>query len=224
MKGLLTIESLRKAIVEDRKDQTRRVIKDCSGIGDPRTLLDSTCKETSKHIGDLYFDNEPNKFYKPRYKVGERVYLKEPYWDFGYYHAIDLTKAGYRKWVSVLDEVSEPIVYPYDGADMPNGLPFGSYTTKSEISDSLQWKLGNKYFMPEKYARSFVDVVSVGVERLQDISEKDALSEGGWEYKKCPFHKSPIKSFEKLWDSINNPPYSWEDNPFNFVYGLKHVK
>lgn len=36
----------------------------------------------------------------------------------------------------------------------------------------------NKMFMPAKFARYFIKIISVGTERLQEISQRDAISEG----------------------------------------------
>lgn len=242
MKGILTIKPLCKAIVEGRKDQTRRVIK---------TPVDRVLYKGD--VGRIVIDTGETLSFPP-YKNGERLYLKEPYWDFGYYHKTEKTKAGYPKWVSLLYRITEPILYPYDGEKEPTNLPELRESTVIPFkTNDLQWKKGNKYFMPEKYARSFVDVVIVGVERLQDISETDCINEGimtygeDWVHKmfpeyakeyllweltnaecpieiKPPLGPSPKQRFEKLWDSINKPPYSWHDNPNVFVYGLKLVK
>ena len=95
------------------------------------------------------------------------------------------------------------------------------------------WK--NKMFMPESAARYFIEITDVRVERLQDISENDAISEGierspsyCVEYKNYLYpdtvwlyYSSPIKSFKSLWNSINKPPYDWGSNPFNWVYKFK---
>jgi hypothetical protein len=61
--------------------------------------------------------------------------------------------------------------------------------------------------MPRTASRITLYVVSVGVERLQKISEKDALAEGCSRF-------NPVADFAMLWDSINSKRgYGWDANP-----------
>ena len=67
-------------------------------------------------------------------------------------------------------------------------------------------------------ARTFVRITNICVEQLHEISEEDALADGGWSYFKCPIHKSPVASFKQLWQSINGPSSSaWVENPWVWV-------
>jgi len=75
--------------------------------------------------------------FKPRYKVGETVYLKEPYFPYCFERAL----------------------YKYDSKNQ-----FGKWS--------------NKLFMPEKYARYFIEITGVRCEQLQDISDEDCMKEG----------------------------------------------
>jgi hypothetical protein len=104
------------------------------------------------------------------------------------------------------------------------------------------WK--NKLFMPEKYARYFIKITNVRCERLQDITEQDAIAEGitkselnsnndcngykaYWNYLTKCFQEGAINSYKTLWDSINvkwnrkHDDYRglmFEDNPYVWVY------
>jgi len=69
--------------------------------------------------------------------------------------------------------------------------------------------------MPRWAARIVRDIVGVRVERLQDISEADALEEG------VTYNDLPNNGLDPrrartwycgLWESINGPG-SWDDNP-----------
>jgi len=89
--------------------------------------------------------------------------------------------------------------------------------------------------MPKKFARIWLEVVSIKVERLQDISEPDAIKEGieptatydsgegvypGRFYKNYLPHGymevSARHSFQSLWQSINGLE-SWCANPWVWV-------
>lgn len=87
--------------------------------------------------------------------------------------------------------------------------------------------------MPRWASRITLEVTGVRVERLQDISEADAVAEGiervvvgeGWR-RYDPSHaveaaglvpcETARASFRSLWQSINGPG-SWEANPFCWV-------
>jgi hypothetical protein len=109
-------------------------------------------------------------------------------------------------------------------------------------------------FMYRSLARDLPTLEWVRVERLQDISKADAMQEGieranspdGGIYWRdysntgSPF-EDPRKSFKTLWDSIHgrrynnftcdggigfteDPPASWEDNPWVWALGLTPFK
>jgi hypothetical protein len=105
------------------------------------------------------------------------------------------------------------------------------YTTKSK------WQ--SPYFFPRKAARLFLEVKSIRLERLQEISEEDAKAEGAgictWfrPYKRdegesiCFNNEVPTRkaAFFNLWDSINaKRGYSWESNPWVWVYEFMRIK
>lgn len=78
-------------------------------------------------------------------------------------------------------------------------------------------------FMPKEACRLFLEVTNIRAERLQDITEEDAISEGtdtldiytGYEV-------SNKGKFEGLWVNINGVE-SWESNPFVWVITFKIV-
>ena len=81
--------------------------------------------------------------------------------------------------------------------------------------------------MPRWASRITLEVISVRVERVQDISEEDAEAEG-CETERIPYlHngqivqmdiRSPRAVFSVLWDSINaKRGYSWDSNPWVWV-------
>lgn len=94
------------------------------------------------------------------------------------------------------------------------------------------WRWKPSIFMPKEACRNFLEVKSMRAERLQDISEADAMAEGisldydrpynGWyDYiKKRYCLESSIESFKTLWVSINGVE-SWEANPWVWVYGFE---
>lgn len=97
-------------------------------------------------------------------------------------------------------------------------------------------------FLPKEFARLWLKVNNVRVERLQDISNIDALAEGieTGPMETDPFSKEtlptykiygevdrfiwtlPAVSFKSLWRSINGPD-SWAANPWVWVVQFKVV-
>lgn len=70
--------------------------------------------------------------------------------------------------------------------------------------------------MPRKFSRLTLIVEAVKVERLQDISEEDAIAEGVFvpeaQYaQQGP--RAPVLAYAALWDSINGA-CAWEANPW----------
>jgi hypothetical protein len=98
----------------------------------------------------------------------------------------------------------------------------------------LYWK--PSIHMPKEAARMFLKILNVRVERLQDISNEDCISEGieieGTEeefifYKNYQYadekHQVPRNSFISLWEKINGAG-SWNKNPFVWVYEYEIIK
>ena len=76
--------------------------------------------------------------------------------------------------------------------------------------------------MPRWASRITLEVVSVRVERLQDISEEDAKAEGVMLKGTSRYDGEARDAFESLWCSINGPG-SWDANPFVWVVEFKRI-
>ena len=86
--------------------------------------------------------------------------------------------------------------------------------------------------LPDAFARPERPVITrIRAERLQDITEEDAIAEGieraerGWcDYQGyAKFWMNSVTSFESLWHSINGPE-SWSANPWVWVIEFEQVK
>lgn len=93
--------------------------------------------------------------------------------------------------------------------------------------ESVQFgKLRPGMFMPRWASRITLEVTAVRVERLQDISEADAIAEGtpgghgaiaGYSY-----NATPGEHYRALWESINGPG-SWDANPWVWVVKFRRL-
>ena len=96
-------------------------------------------------------------------------------------------------------------------------------------------------FMPRWASRITLEITSVRVERLQEVSEADAIAEGIEKCKSFPTHwecysvqkvpnnggeyvafNNPIQSYKSLWESINSPG-SWALNPWVWVVEFRKL-
>jgi hypothetical protein len=100
--------------------------------------------------------------------------------------------------------------------------------------ENIKWK--NKLFMPQKYARYFIEITAVRCERLQDISEADCIKEGirynvateefggilthHIDATRFKWYSSAKYAYATLIDSINGKG-TWASNPYVWVYEFK---
>lgn len=115
--------------------------------------------------------------------------------------------------------------------------PYG--LTSGEV-DQIKWK--PSIHMPRWASRITLEIVSVRVERLNDISEQDAVAEGiepiidnspfcgarCWKdymnQQSLPFDSDkPVASFMSLWKSVYGEE-SWQQNPWCWVVEFKMVQ
>lgn len=214
MKGICFKEPLFHLTVQGIKKQTRRIIpcpaKAYGGIQvvkkDGKIIRVRALDENERAVKPGTDDLE--WLINPRYKVGEILFLKEPYYiETDYCIHDELTGSPKEEW-----EVER--FYKFDNSGVE--VPF--------------WE--NKLFMPEKYARHFIKITGVRAERLQDISEEDCIKEGIQKHKggyrtnyRQPNAKSYLdgyswtaqEEYTKLIDSINGNG-TWDLNPFVWVY------
>lgn len=208
MKGICFKEPLFHLTVQGIKKQTRRIMKpqpDDSGLHNHTLFPLSIDSDMSGFWGTVEETGEYKEF-KPRYKVGEIVYLKEPY-----------------SWISLGSR--EPVtVYKYDNEDHEDESGCSFLTSK--------WK--NKLFMPESEARHFIKITDVRAERLQDISNSDCIKEGIFKHISHAkvywkngvdglMYGSPRYAYAALIDLINGKG-TWDSNPFVFVYDYELLK
>ncbi len=98
------------------------------------------------------------------------------------------------------------------------------YVYKADNPDLIaKWR--PSIHMPREAARLFLEVKSARVEKLQEITEEDAIAEGVRAYgpNNCSGTSARI-AFAELWDSINGKKYPWESNPWVFVYEFGRVE
>lgn len=83
-------------------------------------------------------------------------------------------------------------------------------------------------FMPRWASRITLEVTGVRVERLQAISEADALAEGVTDCYRITdpvsgeINRDAVEAYADLWESINGPG-SWDANPWVWVVSFRRI-
>ena len=92
---------------------------------------------------------------------------------------------------------------------------------------NIKWK--PSIFMPRTAARIQLEITNIRIERLNDISESDAIEEGVKQHKLMLIklferkNMSDINAYMNLWESINGIG-SWAKNPFVWCVSFKVIK
>ncbi len=110
--------------------------------------------------------------------------------------------------------------YYNNGADV---FPEPHFIYKADGVKADKWK--PSIHMPREAARIFLRVKTVRVERLQDITEEDAIAEGmSKTLVDGVVFISAKGKFHVFWDSLNiKRGYGWDTNPWVWVYELEKI-
>lgn len=182
----------------------------------------------------------------PYGQPGDRLAIKETFWAWGEWfqrpdHSKGLASAMRWEWLDMTD-AKHPVIYDCDISEEPKGT--------AATRDSIGYHKRPSIYLPKTAWRLFLEITRVDVERLQSISEADAIAEGmqregnGWKsheiilkgpHKGKPHphsivpNNSPIHSYRELWDSINGtkrpgkPDISWAANPMVYSIHFKRI-
>lgn len=220
------------AILKGRKTQMRRVIKS------PATSMQKAGMKVIQYRlpGDPWYkdyvwsmrgktgvwgDYTHSQFIElSPYQVGNWLWVREPFriWEsasFGYHGEAldpDILQGPLKSFKNDFLK-SRPREYRADDNSNAEG-PWRSSST-----------------MPRWASRITLEVTSVRVERVQDISEEDAKAEGIYKLpgtpifelsKKHPMAPSAKDAFCYLWESLHGPG-AWDRNDWVWVYEFKRI-
>jgi len=203
------------------KTMTRRIVK-----------LPLRCPAHDVIINSIEGDSYDLRANCPYGQVGERIWLREACWIRGRWVRNGKAKTGRQKY-RFQQSGTKLVCFerPEDGI------------VGKKDSPTWGWVRRPGLFMPRWACRTLVEIVSLRVERLQEITEEDALAEIGelqtvtqeW-IDDCPegskahelatlmlgMQLRAALSFMNLWISINGAG-SWDANPWVWVIGFKKV-
>lgn len=219
---ILFSEPMVRALLDGRKTQTRRLVKP-----QPLSKTDGVRADRYNRSEEWAFwlpDNrmtEPRTWTCPHGAVGDRLWVRE---SFGIDHDDALAL-----------EQDTHVCYQADGPAKSFYREFQRYRPSIH--------------MPRWASRLTLELTEVRVERLQEISEADAKTEGlavltkdrgqtwkwgiadrdglpgndntGWHW--SDWDVDPRKAFAKLWRCINGPG-AWDANPWVWALSFKRVE
>lgn len=186
--------SMVQAILEGRKTQTRRLVKNRLTIEQAEFENGNRPNVTlSEPSLQHYIDNDC-----PYGQVGDLLWVRETF--------MDLSGTG----VEHRDSEGKLQRYAY-----ATDCLSGSYSDELRKDFGLKWT--PSIHMPRSASRILLEITNIRVERLNDISEADCLKEGVGSpiLRDC---KKP--KFMQLWESINGAD-SWAVNPWVWVVEFK---
>lgn len=188
-----------RAILAGTKTQTRRLIRANRPHRWPTIVHRMATALVGKHWA------EPGGWVRPFALVGDRLWVRETW---GLHRPVDFTewRPGSMSGVT----------------ELPDDWTLAFRGDRGSNEEDCIWR--PSIHMPRWASRLTLEVVSVRMERLQEISEEDARAEGAEPDRMCPpgyLDKRNLDSshtyrgaFACLWDSINGERTAWESNPW----------
>lgn len=236
-RGIIFNAEMVRAILDGRKTQTRQIVKSV-----PTThafhgwVMSSTCaKDEGKAclaIGDSPLLKDPIRLNCPLGKVGDRLRVRETFALLGNEDGVCVD------WNDgiVYDEKEAARIYRAS-CEQKDG-DYGLWS----IPDDAEWKPhtdNHKYDgtwrsaaqMPRWASRILLEITDVRVERLQDISQADAIAEGA-----PPSHPTidavsrehGFPDFSRSWFGQTwwhtYDEKSWKNNPWVWVIEFKQIQ
>lgn len=225
-RGMIFNGEMVRAILDDRKTQTRRPIKwkqtRFTEIGEREDGSKWPWSEDAEHACDFWHPC-------PFGAVGDRIWVRETFC------TVDDTQYGGEKWVDYR-------ATPKFEASQPAG-----WDCAPNDAEALKWR--PSIHMPRWASRILLEITDVRVERLNAISEEDAQSEGVhtevWDQTVVARNYAAIdeffqfwtedmphyvemnqlyrSSFRSLWESIYGAE-NWQANPWVWVIEFKRVE
>ena len=179
-----------RAILDGRKTQTRRIVANVQP-DNCLTLRKPTKTKCGMHTHVI---DAPKHGLCPFGKVGDRLWVREA-------HAF-VPEPAYRRSTGITQTVN------------PNDDYQASIYRENfdRCSGGIKWR--PSIHMPRWACRIQLEITNARVERLSDISEEDALSEG------CA---GGIGHFRSVWGGIYGEE-SWRSNPWVWVIEFKRVE
>lgn len=206
-----------RALLAGTKTQTRRVLRVPAHPAVRDWVLDSefraTARAHSEEVATQYVTTFPHGRVRCPYgQPGDRLWVRENGWQRPECSERDM-RDGADTWPA----------YEYDA----DGIDHAHV----ELLKEWGWKRRPSIHMPRWASRITLALTDVRVQRVQEISEDDALAEGADGPHPASWHpdaseigpSSYVSGYRDIWNSINGPG-SWEANPWAWALTFKATK
>lgn len=222
-RGILFSGQMVKAILGGRKTQTRRIVK----LPKSKNLeyrFDGARKDGGenspfrageylhipfRHVDEDWSHGTSERLFCPYGEPSDRLWVKETFQTVAWGKVVKPEKI--RAWIEANNFSNGVVYYRAGGVDY----------------DHI-WR--PSIFMPRWASRITLEITNIRVERLQEISEGDAIAEGvetimGGFYKNYGGGEiagvaDATTSYMTLWDSING---NWNANPWVWIIDFKKI-
>ena len=222
-----------RAILDGSKTQTRRIVKpqpiiqhigadDIMTWCGPQWWMEATTRQADVPSSVIKEMLSASPYGPP----GDRLWVRETF---------RITTHTMEEARALTEDISSGTAVDYRATYIETcKRELGFSQQEAEIADDFeQWR--PSIHMPRWASRILLEVTGVRVERLQDISDADAVAEGtpcyvcggrmdGRSESDCHcFHrKATASDYQNLWEQINGQG-SWDANPLVWVVEFKRV-
>jgi len=223
-----------RALLDDSKTKTRRVMKPQMVYGDVCGLFESWYLPKGNDGGILWLNAKAQILSMCPYgQPGDKLWVRETFQYRGAsYDGDGIEDADWFRCYGKGDSWDPEFPYGW-GPSRHMNVRAMVEPDEQEGEGITGWvtKRIPSIHMPRWASRITLEIVSVRVEQLQDISEADALAEG-IDAEKAKLTMSsigmndivgPIAEYSTLWESINGPS-SWAVNPWVWVVEFKRIE
>lgn len=224
-----------RAILEGRKTVTRRVCKP-----QPSANAHTTC--ASGNPMGAWWETGKDIIRCPYGKPGERLWVRETWSDVNLQGAPGI---AYRADGDVRDLMEDASFLDEDGAfnyDDPRSKPYNFACWSEDLLGGKEGRWRPSIHIPRWASRILLEITAVRVERLQDITEEQAVAEGliwqgqenGKEFYSHAERQYPpgshqqfgisgtdaVSAFRNLWSSVGG---DWDANPWVWAVSFKRL-
>lgn len=202
IKPILFNTEMVRAILDGRKDATRRIVK---GFIPDDAVWGYTAFTPKGYIScrGTFADGYGGIFFKFPCEPGDILYVRETWF---YEHHMENKTEGEPDLPS--GRYKNRYIYRADNPNYPVNIGVGAYGWRPSIH------------MPKEAARIWLKVTDVRVERLQEISGEDLIREG-IDLFQSNYVRVAFDEFENIWNSTIKKSdldrYGWNANPWVWV-------
>lgn len=181
--GIIFTGELIPKILDGSKTHTRRIMKP-----QPEKILQGDWSELC-----------------PYGKAGDLLWVREAYWNKGYWE----TDKNFKKHWIIWPQPEEKVDFYYDADGEPDNIR-GSY---NPWGSPIYLRKHPSIHMKKEDSRIWLEITGIRVERVQDITTEDCIAEG-YQGQRTDAAEKVADWWINLWDSINAKPKKSKHNPY----------